>query len=86
MTIDEAQANLNAVTGTIIVFGAPTRVLFDSRSSRSFISTSFTLHTDQELSPLKHKLVVTTPLGKKILRNSVFKGYTKSELNTVGDA
>ena len=74
MTIDEAQANLNAVTGTIIVFGAPTRVLFDSRSSRTFFNFAFAFHADQELAPLKNKLVVTTPLGEQILHNTIFKG------------
>ena len=34
----------------------------------------FALHADRELSPLKHKLVVTTPLGEQILYNSIFKG------------
>ena len=27
------------------------------------------------MSSLKHKLVVTTPLGEQILYNSIFKGY-----------
>ena len=48
--------------------------LFYFEANRSFISTSFALHVDQELSPLKYKLVVTTPLGEQILRSSIFKG------------
>ena len=64
MTTDEAQANSDTVTGILVVFGSPTRVLFYSGSSKSFVSTSFTLHADRELSPLKHKLVVTIPLGE----------------------
>ena len=47
---------------------AKARVLFYSGSRNSFISTSFTLHVDRELSPLKHKLVVVTPLGELIIR------------------
>ena len=74
MTFGEAQANPNTVSGTMIVFGTPIRVLFYFGSSRSFVSSSFTLNVDRELSPLKHKLVVTTLLGKQILHNSVFKG------------
>ena len=62
MTIGETQANLDTVTGIMIVFGSPAWVFFDFRSSRSFISTSYALHVGQELSLLKHKLVVTTPL------------------------
>ena len=75
MTTDEAQNNPDSVIGIITIFGDPTRVLFDSRSSRSFVSSSFALHVDWELTPLKSKLVVTTPLGERILCSSVFKGF-----------
>ena len=74
MTIDEAQANPDSVTGIIFVFGEPARVLFDSGANRSFISTSFALHANRELTPLKSKLIVITPLGERIVRTSVFKG------------
>ena len=47
---------------------------FYSGSSRSFVSSSFALHADRELSPLKNKLVVTTPLGEQILRTWIFNG------------
>ena len=74
MTIDGVQANLNSITSIISVFGELARVLFDFRASRSFISTSFALHANYELTPLKSKLIVTTPLGERILRTSIFKG------------
>ena len=74
MTVDEAQANPDSVTGIISIFGEPARVLFDSGASRSFISTSFALHANRELIPLKNKLIVTTPLGERIVRTFVFKG------------
>ena len=74
MTMDEAQADPDSLTGIIIVFGKPARVLFNYRASQSFISTSFALHADRKLTPLKSRLVVTTPLGERILRTSVFKG------------
>ena len=74
MIADEAQANPDSVIGIIIVFGEPARVLFDFGSSRSFVSSSFTLHANQELTPLKNKLVVTIPLGERILRTLIFKG------------
>ena len=72
MTVSEAQVNPDTMIGTMIIFGTLVRVLFDSGLNRSFISTSFALHVDQELSPLKHKLVVMTPLREQILRNFVF--------------
>ena len=62
------------MTGILIVFGSPARILFDFRSSRSFVSSSFALHADRKLSPLKHKLVVTTPLREQILCYLIFKG------------
>ena len=74
MTTDKAQANLDSVTSIITLFGEPARVLFDFGTSWSFISTSFALHADRELTPLKSRLVVTTPLGERILCTLVFKG------------
>ena len=74
MYVGEAQANLDIMTGTIFVFGTPTRVLFNYWSNRSFFSFAFALHTDRELASLKNKLVVTTPLGEQILHNTIFKG------------
>ena len=64
MTADEAQANLDTVTGIMFVFDTPICVLFYFGSSRSFVSSSFVLHVDRDLSLLKSKLVVTTPLGE----------------------
>ena len=62
------------MTSIIFVFGEPTWVLFDSGASKSFISTSFALHANQELTPLKSKLIVIRPLGERIVRTSMFKG------------
>ena len=74
MTADEVQANPDSMIGIISVFGMPARVLFDSVSSRSFVSSSFALHANRKLAPLKNKLIVNKPLGEQILRTSVFKG------------
>ena len=59
MTANEAQANPDTVTRIMFVFGRPTRVLFYFGFSRSFVSSSFALHVDWELSLLKNKLVIT---------------------------
>ena len=74
MTVDEAQVNPDIVTSTMFVFGTPTRILFDSRSNQSFVSSAFALHVDRELTPLKNKLIFTTPLGEQILYTSIFRG------------
>ena len=64
MTANEVQANPDRISNIIMVFGSPVRALFYSRSSKSFVSTPFALHADRELSPLKSKLIITTPLGE----------------------
>ena len=74
MTSREAQANSDTVSGIVIIFSIPARILFDTGSSRSFVNTTFALHANRKLVPLKNKLVVNTPLGEQILRTSVFKG------------
>ena len=62
MIANEAQANSDTILGIMTVFDSPAHVLFDSRSSKFFVSTSFVLHANRELSLLKHKLVVVTHL------------------------
>ena len=74
MTTDEAQANPDTVTGIMLIFGTPMRVLFDSGSSRSFVSSSFALHANRDLTLLKNKLIVTTLLREQILQTSIFRG------------
>ena len=74
MTVDETQANPDSVTGIIFVFGEPAWVLSDFEASKSFISTSFALYANRELTLLQNKLVVTTPLRERILKTFVFKG------------
>ena len=75
MTVDEAQANPDTMTGIMFVFGTFAHVFFYSGSSRSFVSSSFALYADWDLFSLKNKLVVNTSLGEQILCTSVFKGY-----------
>ena len=58
----------------MFVFNTPARVLFDTGSSRSFVSITFALHANKELVLLNNKLIVNTPLGEQILRTSIFKG------------
>ena len=65
MTDNEAQANPDIISGIMTIFGSPTQVPFYFGSSRSFVNISFALHVNQELSALKHKLVVVTPLENR---------------------
>ena len=65
MTVIEAQANPDTMSSIMTIFGIPARVLFYFGSSKSFFSSSFALHVDRELTSLKHKLIVTTPLESR---------------------
>ena len=62
MTANETHVNPDTISSIMTVFGSPTQVLFYSGLSKSFVSTLFALHANRELSLLKHKLVVMTPL------------------------
>ena len=46
MSVGKAQTNPNTMIGTMLVFGTSAQVLFNSRLSRSFISSPFALHVD----------------------------------------
>ena len=61
------------VTGIMIVFGRLAHVLFYFGFNKSFVSLSFALYANRELTLLKNKLMVTTPLGEQILYTSIFK-------------
>ena len=74
MTAGEDQVNSDTMISIMFIFDTPTRVLFDTGSSQLFVSTTFVLHANKELVPLKNKLIVNTQLGEQILRTSVFKG------------
>ena len=62
------------MTGIMVIFYLLIRILSIFGSSRSFVSSAFALYVDRELSKLKRKLVITTPLKEQILQNFVFKG------------
>ena len=55
MITNEAQANPNTVIGTMFVLGISAQVLFDSRSSRYFVSIVFALYADRKLARIKNK-------------------------------
>ena len=73
MILSDAKANLDTISSIMIVSDSSSRVLFYFGSSKLFVNTSFALHADWELSPLKHKLIVVTLLGEQIICTSVFK-------------
>ena len=62
--IKKDKSSSNNISSIMAVFDILVRVLFYFGSSQSFVSFSFALYVDRELTPLKHKLVVMTPLGE----------------------
>ncbi|EOY19088.1 Uncharacterized protein TCM_043787 [Theobroma cacao] len=73
VTEDEAQVRPRAVTGIMSLFDKDAYVLIDSGSDRSYVSTTFASIADRNLSPLEEEIVIHTPLGEKLVRNSCYR-------------
>ncbi|EOY21236.1 Uncharacterized protein TCM_012637 [Theobroma cacao] len=48
-------------------------VLIDSGSDRSYATTTFASFSDRNLSPLEEEIVVHTPLGEQLIRNTCYR-------------
>ncbi|OMO68118.1 Retrotransposon gag protein [Corchorus olitorius] len=59
---------------TMSIFQHDLYVLIDSGAEMSFINTKFSQYSDKNLSPLKPEIVVHTPLGEEIVKNTMYKG------------
>ena len=55
------------------LFDKDAYVLIDSGSDRSYVSTTFASIADRNLSPLEEEIVIHTPLGEKLVRNSCYR-------------
>ncbi|EOY21522.1 Uncharacterized protein TCM_013214 [Theobroma cacao] len=55
------------------VFDRDAYVLIDSGSDRPYVSTTFASFSDRNLSPLEEEIVVNTPLGEKLVRNTCYR-------------
>ncbi|WRX11506.1 Reverse transcriptase [Theobroma cacao] len=75
VTEDEARVRPSRVTGTMIVFDKDAHVLIDSSSDRSYVSISFASFSNKNLSPLEEEIVVHTPLGERLVRNTYYRDY-----------
>ena len=73
MTNEEVENRLNVITGIMSIFQNDARVLIDSGSDKSFISSAFACLADKALFPFEYPLVVQTPLGEEILKSVEFK-------------
>ncbi|EOY26510.1 DNA/RNA polymerases superfamily protein [Theobroma cacao] len=73
VTEDEARVRPGAVTGAMSLFDKDAYVLIDSGSDRSYVSTTFASIADKNLSPLEGEIVVHTPLGEQLIRNTCYR-------------
>ncbi|WRX30365.1 zinc finger protein [Theobroma cacao] len=73
VTEDKARVRPGAVTGTMSLFDKDAYVLIDSGSDRSYVSTTFASIADRNPSPLEGEIVVHTPLGEQLIRNTCYR-------------
>jgi hypothetical protein len=64
MTSDEAQQAQAVVLGMFLASSHPATILFDSRASHSFISSSFIAKHNLPIATMKHTMLVSSPGGE----------------------
>jgi hypothetical protein len=64
MTSEEAQQAPDVVLGMFLTSSHPTTILFDSRASHSFISSSFVVKHSLPIATMKHTMLVSSPGGE----------------------
>jgi hypothetical protein len=64
MTSDEAQQAQDVVLGMFLTSSHPATILFDSRASHSFISSSFVVKHNLPITTMKHTMLVSSPGGE----------------------
>ncbi|KAL0551817.1 hypothetical protein IC582_010906 [Cucumis melo] len=84
-TLQEAERAGTVVTGTLPIFWDYAFVLFDSRSSHSFISSVFVQHVGLEVEPLGRVLFVSTPSREVLLSKEKIKACRVEIANHVLD-
>jgi hypothetical protein len=64
MTSDDAQQAQDVILGMFLAGSHPTTILFDSRTSHSFISSSFVAKHNLPIATMKHTMLVSSPGGE----------------------
>jgi hypothetical protein len=64
MSSDEAQQAPDVVLGMFLARSHPTTILFDSKASHSFISSSFVAKHSLPIATMKHTMLVSSPGGE----------------------
>jgi hypothetical protein len=73
VAIEDAQAALDVIIGTILVNYNNAIVLFDSRASHSFITATFVQKHNLPLSMLKNRMIVSSSRGDMHARHVCLK-------------
>ncbi|KAI3757500.1 hypothetical protein L6452_05040 [Arctium lappa] len=74
MTTEEARASTDVVSGTFLLNSVPTRILFDSGASFSFVSFSFCQKLSVPASSLENAIVVELADDGQVVVRDVLKG------------
>jgi len=72
LTHREAMASNAVVEGMIFISGYIAHALFDPGATHSFISNAFAYKLNQVSEPLEFQLVVSTPVGVKIIGSTKY--------------
>jgi hypothetical protein len=64
MTSDEAQQAQDVLLGMFLTSSHPATILFDSRASHSFLTTSFVAKHNLPIANMKHTMLVSSPGGE----------------------
>ncbi|XP_059650761.1 uncharacterized protein LOC132296592 [Cornus florida] len=67
MTLQDAQATPEVVTGTLSILDRNVTVLIDPSSTHSFVASSIAMHLGRPLSLLDSKLFISTPMGEVVV-------------------
>ncbi|XP_059635296.1 uncharacterized protein LOC132277458 [Cornus florida] len=67
MTLQDAQATPEVVTGTLSILDRNVTVLIDPGSTHSFVASSIAMHLGRPLSSLDSKLFISTPMGEVVV-------------------
>jgi hypothetical protein len=68
MTSDEAQQAQDVVLGMFLTSSHPATILFDSRVSHSFITSSFVAKHNISIANMKHTMLVSSPGGEMMTK------------------
>jgi hypothetical protein len=69
MTSDKAQQAQDVVLGMLLASSHHVTILFDSRASHSFISSSFVTKHSLPIATIKHTMLVSSPGGEMRMKH-----------------